>query len=628
MAELEDDHEPIVMDDFWGHYARGESDDIPPNFLRDTLNLKYATGEVASRDGTQNYLTLANIRRFFPYKRLNENPRYLILDTSGNVYDSIVSLSTPIHTDASWVDFSVLTYNNKAYITPHNRVNGISGKTVWVYDGSIFRVAGGAAPVGFSLVVAQSVTAGIVDKGFRLVAVAFETASGFITPPGPALFAQYTASNNRFEMNVSAIPIGPSGTVARWILATKIIPTYNGNQLGYTFYFLPTGRIGDNTTTTLDFNFTDNNLVDDASYLFNEFATIPAGLGIINYNGRLAYWGIPGSEHIVFLSKSGDPESIDQISGFVEVFPSDNFSGIKGCWAMRGNLYMRKSGSTYNVVDNQQDPVTWVPGIVDLGVGGEVFCGTTIIDQSGASADKYFVAHISGLYNFISAYVKPDISYNINNLWKRINKLHFNLVQVVHDPTTFSIYVAVPLDSATDVSHILYANYVEAIDPLYGIIAKEKVKWSIWVLPDAPSSIASDYNVNSSDTVFKIAMKTGNIYDMVAGLHDDYTNEIDSYGATYLIGDPAETISHFNKLKIRAAGSGTLILGLTGEDESGAVIPASLSLSSAPAKALLRKFNYSNERCSVKFEVNSPGDYFVISRLVLYMNEEFAERPQ
>lgn len=625
-----DGHTPVVIDDFLGHYARGLNNDVPKNYFIDTLNLRFSTGEVRSREGSSLNLSINNVVRFFPYKRLNENPRYLILNTSGQVFDSVVSLTVPIFTDATWVDFSVFCYDNLAFLTGHNRIKGITSRNIQVYDGSTVRPAGGAAPTGFTLTATDSASSGNVEAGIHIFAVSFETSSGFITPPGPAIFPVYTAPGG-LKVTIGSIPIGPTGTVARRILATQVIPVYNGNQIGYEFFFIPTGRIADNTTTSIDLSFFDQDLVQSADYLFDQFALLPCGLGMCDYNGRIALWGVPGSEHIVFMSTAGQPESFDQINGFLTIRPSDAQTGVLGCWANRGTLYSRKANGTYYSVDNQQDPVTWITDRVDIGIGGEVFAGCSILDQEGVSTDKYFVAHISGLYLFNTNYQKPEVSWNIKDLWKRINKTVFNLVQVVHDPCSYSIYITVPLDASNVISHIFYCDYSEGVNIL-GYIDPFKCKWSIWQLQGTGHSILCDFDVNTKEVIFKYSVETGSIYNFDDTINEDFGNKITSYGTLYLasakdIGLPDdESVLHFGGVRIRVTGSGTLIL--TCSDESGAQIINPPSLTLGNIAALFRQFNFSNERMSLQFKVDNAGDFFTASRVVLFANKEADERPQ
>src|SRR5690606_12889657 len=120
--------------------------------------------------------------------------------------------------------FSAAQYFDRIYITPHNRITGIENEVVYVYDGTTCRQAGGIAPSG-SITVTNSTLSGNVEAGTHLIAVAFETESGFITRPGPSIYGQVLADGTH-QIDISGIPIGPDGTVARHILATRRIPNY------------------------------------------------------------------------------------------------------------------------------------------------------------------------------------------------------------------------------------------------------------------------------------------------------------------------------------------------------------------------------------------------------------------
>src|SRR5690606_5676024 len=126
-----------------------------------------------------------------------------------------------------------------------------------------------------------------------------------------------------FKLDLTGIAAGPTGTVARRILVTKAIPTYDGNQFGYEFFFLPNGRIGDNTTTELlDIDYFDVDLINSADYLFYNRSTIECGLGIAIYNNRAVLWGVPGFEHYAFISKPIEIESFDEEAGIIFLDPS------------------------------------------------------------------------------------------------------------------------------------------------------------------------------------------------------------------------------------------------------------------------------------------------------------------
>ncbi len=151
-------------------------------------------------------------------------------------------------------------------------------------------------------------------------------------------------------------------------------------------------------------------------------------------------------------------------------------------------------------------------------------------------------------------------------------------------------------------------------------------KWSIWTFPSNLSHIVADYD-NNNNVLFKYSLVNGNIYFFDSTSHTDFTNSIRAYGASYLIGADSEIVFHFDAVRIRARGSGNLIITLTGEDEVLSLSPAVMTNSALPGRPLYRKFNFDGERISIKLEVDSAGDWFNINRVIAFANEEFAERP-
>src|SRR5690606_25566346 len=121
----------------------------------------------------------------------------------------------------------------------------------------------------------------------------FESESGAIGRPGPAIFAQLVSSGNT-ETDLSGIPTGPTGTVSRHILATRTIPNFNGNQMAYSFYAIPNGRIDNNIDTTFSVNFYESELIVPMDFLFQQLEFIPASLGLAVHNAKLVTWNEDG----------------------------------------------------------------------------------------------------------------------------------------------------------------------------------------------------------------------------------------------------------------------------------------------------------------------------------------------
>ncbi len=604
------DHEQLDLTKWLGIYQRGLADSCPKGYFLDTLNTKFFQTEVGTRDGFTKVLTLANIRRIYIYKRLNETPRYLTLDTSGNLYDSLYP-GTPIVSDSSFTDFSAINNLNHAYITFHTRTAGVTASKIYVYDGAgpgTIRFAAGSPPSSFTMDVADSANAGNVEAGTHLFAWVFETSSGYLTSPGPEIFAQYTAPGNK-KVYLDNAPIGPSGTTARILVATKVISDYDGNQFGTEFFFVPGATIPDNTTTTLDnVNFYDSDLLDSADYLFENRPYLPGALGMLSYNGRIVAWGVPGFEHYLFVSKQGEPEVFDETAGVVFIDPSDSATGIKNCVTSRGILYINTSDKCYSTSDNGSDPNTWAVISIDAGIGAEIFSISKIQDSTATNADRFFQAHETGLYVFEEGvFKKPDFSWNILSIWNRIHKAYFNKVQVVHDPKRFTVYVSVPLDSATECSHLLVADYSNSFGK-YGQIVPEDVRWAVWSFPWNVMSIAGDIN-STLDTVLKMA-GTSNIYVQDESSSTDDGTSITSFIKTALLYESLNYMHHYGFLTSRIVGSGTLTITLYSLDDLRNVVLNTVTLSATPGRRVEKPINFTTEKMSVKFSVSGKFTMF------------------
>lgn len=622
-------HIPLEQTRFRGLKDRGVTKDSTQiDYFTDCLNIDYAENEFSTRDGSILYLTKANIVRFWSYKRLNETPRVIFLDSAGNLYDSL-AVGSPIYTDATFTDFSLLNYNNRAYITAHNRLKGIAGKSLLVYEGTgLARLAAGQPPSGFSITAVEPGASGFVEAGIHLIAVVNVTSSGFITAPGPTIFTEFTASGDK-QINLSTIAVGGSAVIARIILITKSIPAslYSGNQFGYEFFFLPGGTINDNVTTVLNgISFFDADLVDSADYLFDNIATIPAGLGLCIYNKRLVIWAESGNEFTIRASEPGQPEVFSSLDGFLTIDPTDAGSGIRNCFEYRKNLVIATSNRIHSTADNGSGPLTWQVEAVDKSSGTECFGVANVLDARGNNSDRVWIASYSGLVSFEGYVKRPELSWNIEAIWKRINKIKFNLVQVVDDPTNHRFFISVPLDAATVISHILLGDYSEAFT-VYGTIDEKAIKWAIWSFPTAPVSIVGDIDSVTGTPILKVALTAGNIYDVKEGLFNDFGNAIEWYAKTDYKTALDNWINHFGGIKLRVKGTGNLQVSMFGEDDTVTATAPSIIMAQNPGYEPDRITNFQNEKMALKLRANLFEERATISKITIYAKPIWLRRP-
>src|SRR5215471_13479106 len=374
------DHDPLVLEEFNGLWKRGDDESAPSDHFTKADNIQYSHSSFETRDGVNKYQTLAvpltKIKRMYNYVMQN-GQSLLVLTDGGKIYHCIGpnTMYGPILTIPAMDDFGMVAINGRAYITPFkyytnsqgvNYELGIQNEFLYVYngDGTNARKAAGPPPVGSAL-IANLGAAGLTDSGLHLIAVVYETDSGYLTALGPQVFASLDFSGSN-KIDVSNIPVSPDAYVKkRRLVATKWIPEYNGDQTGYQFWFIPGGNIDDNTTTTKTVEFFDADLLDDASHLIDNFSEIPSCVNLNTYHSRLVLVGeygttetlkdlppgITDNRSIARLSAAGEPESISKVDGLL-IAPLDG-NPLTNCQEFRDVLYLFKRTRTIAYSDNQ-----------------------------------------------------------------------------------------------------------------------------------------------------------------------------------------------------------------------------------------------------------------------------------
>lgn len=604
------DHLPIPIEDFQGLYDRGSDEICPPDHFRDGQNFIFDQQSVKTRGGFELVYGSADIKRMFVYRKPGEVTRILFL--AGNSIYSSLNTAVPILTVTGMTDFSAVTLFGRAYISPHNGTTGLAGESVYVYDGSgTARLAGEAAPSG-TLVASVSDLSGNIEEGTHLFAVAFETASGFISKPGPALYASVSVDGTK-SVSLSGIPVGPSGTVARHLLATKAIPDYDGNQEAYEFFFIANATINNNIDTTATVNFYDANLVTSAEYLFEQMTRIPAGVKVGTFKGRMYVLGSNTYPDVVRLSKAGEPESFNELDGLLTIDPNSG-TGLRSAVEFRDNFYLFKPLRTYVTSDNGSEPSTWEWVVVDKGIGSDVHGIGSTNEIEGANLDKFVVASRTGLAANVGFYEKPMLSWKIDAIWDRINRSAFNKVQVTNDTVKERIYVTLPLDAATVPNYILVGDYQNGFDA-------KSMRFSLWRLPFDVRCIAMD--VDNDNPVLYVGANEG-IYKLDEARYNDNGTAIDTSISFAFISDLGR-ILHCAGIRVRGSGNGSLQLSLASISRTATLTALSLT---STVQELVRLGNFVDDHVSLTVRTNLFNERFKISRIV-YMNKTLWNfRPQ
>jgi len=531
-------------------------------------------------------------------------------------------MATPILTIAGMIDFSMETFFDRAYITPHNGLTGLPGQFVHYYTGSgVAMIAGGVGP---PIAVPMSIVeggAGKIDAGIHAYAVGFESPTGFITQFGG--FTGIINSGDR-TVELSNIPGGPPGTVARILFTTKNVADpatgeFNWDYLNAEWFFAPDGRIPDNATTSKTLSYFDADLVDQADYILEQLPSIPAGVGITSYQGSMVVWGEDANQSTVRISKAGEPESFNSVEGFAQIEPA-NGGGVKNCVEFRSSLYILKSQRCYVTQATDQEAAFWQTPLLDGSVGTECHGVGKIFERNSNTVDKYLIASRRGLMMFTGNF-EEELTWKVADIWSRITRIYFHRVQVMIDADSQFVYISLPLDGSTVTNAILFGDYSN------GLNAKN-LKWSLWTFPHYPISIALDVDDFTKQVYFRYATQGGNLRRLDAAQRNDYNTAITTRFETAEIpSDSKGEVFHHGGVRLRVYGSGLLRLTITTLDGAQVTNLTSIQLAPTPGIYPMRTFNAQSEKITIRGQMISIDEYLVVTKMWAFVRQLWLTRP-
>lgn len=332
-------------------------------------------------------------------------------------------------------------------------------------------------PTSGGLEARNSATDGFHDLGLHVIAVVYETDTGFLTAPGPEVFAVQSFVDVNKAIDVSNIPVSPDPfVVRRHLVASKAITNYNGDDRGYQLFFIPEGTIENNVDTTKTVSFYDLDLIDDASYLLDNFSSIPAGAVLGSYNNRMIVATSFTDISLAYLSAPGEPEAIDQVDGQI-IVPLDG-NPITNVQEFRQTLYLYKKTRTYLSNDNNDVPSTWAgPYPIDQGIGTSVHGIAQILDSGGVNVEFLLVVYFGGLYMFSGTYAEIPLTWKIEDLWFDLDRNDFANIQIMNDTLGKKIYIILPE------RQLLVGQYAWGLNP-------KDIKWNPWTFDIETTTIA------------------------------------------------------------------------------------------------------------------------------------------
>jgi hypothetical protein len=413
------------------------------------------------------------------------------------------------------------------------------------------------------------------------------------------------------------IPTGPSYVKQRIIVATQA----GGSE----FFFIPNGVINDNSTTSLEINFFDTDLVISADSYFNLLEQIPSGTGLCTYNGTLVIVGTFFNFNTALVSNVSSPESFDDTQGFCEIPTESDGNNLVTCAVLREILYLIREVGFWSAQDNGSgNPSTWPVSVVDGTVGSyqNSLCAfTSTISGASDTGDIILLGSKEGIYIFDGTVRRPELTFKIQDLYEQIPVAvgagGLNRMCVRLSIWTHQLFIAVP-DSGTGYpTYLLVGDY----DPLEGILDPMAIRWSRFVFPFNPTAILTTSNLlmisnNATPGVFQIDPTQTSDYGTVI---------IDNFYQTFFCTVLFGWVIFFKGVRVRGLSNNNIKLTLISLDNVTTALPPVFI--AAAGQEYLRLINFVNEKMSVKIETDVLNATLNINRVEIMGIPRWQVRP-
>lgn len=437
---------------------QAEVSDIPSDASLLAENVSYFAGRIQCREGHE---AVYSGLRASPYNWTNSSGNWLLALSGTSVVrrDLSTGSESTLGSVASASRASFQQAGNRVYMSLRDSSGAAAGEAR-VWDGNAFaKIA--PAPLAAVPSVSQ-VIAGGVTAGMHRVAYIVQSASGYLGRPGPVVAGafspvEFTATGSN-AATVSITATWPSWASVVWVLMTT---AENPEK----YFFVPEGyaTVAGGTTSTVGVvvDCSDERLELVAEQATDHFflATQDAsGNGPISPTHCFAY-----SNRMVYLAADtayfSDLRNYEALALDRNAIKLPDGKPMTSGGSIRGVCYLVGPSYTYSIQDTGvgDPPRAWpTPVLVSGSIGTPSPLGFAVNSDYGYA----WVAAEGGLYYFDgSSYSEMPASYWQTPVWERINWNYAHLIEVVDHSPSQRVFVAVPLDGATQLSHILVFDY-------------------------------------------------------------------------------------------------------------------------------------------------------------------------
>jgi hypothetical protein len=466
--------------------------------------------------------------------------------------------------------------------------------------------------------VVTDIGSGEVTQGVHKFAYIVQTRTGFAGQPGPKPGDVFSPVS--FNVAAGGRTVNMAITVTIPANASFIYPIMTRADNPDRWYFVPDVQVvlaPGPTTINIPISISDERLADSAEEANEHFDAIVATVAnagplspsaVFTYGQRMAY--IVNDK--VYFSDQDDFQFITEDRNVVQL---PGKKRIVAGGQLRGSAYLLGYQSTHEVADNGDFPSTWAPANEVSSSIGTV--GPEAIETHTAG-DYWWVVSRSGVYLFDGRYSNRPISYYQSNDWNRINWAAADRIRIRDLVTRQELYVAVPLDNATEPTHTMCWSYARGLTP-------EEVDYSL-----------DDYNTGTAFGRFGgmgvVKNPTTLLEELwitpvqAATIRTQSAAAIDDAGATIafewesgfvLAGGGRKKLNRFGGMDVSVSGGGILTVTVYSPDRLRST-QFGITMSNAPGEDPQVKFDMTEEDISVRFSAIDFSETFDISNFLVY----------
>lgn len=536
---------------------------------------------------------------------------------------------------------SVALFNKYAYIAVRDKTGkGVApclisdGTNVvdvafsaWTLYRSGLQAGGGIGSMTFT-----NIGAGRTTPGLTTYALVLQTSTGFLAHPIPQSGSNF-ASAGTIRAQIT-VPPGSSidGTGTVYLLKNRVD---NPNE----WYWIPNDTISGTTgevpyqagTLTFTINLSDADLAASADSANDQWynvtqSSFPTLSGpflpsfVVLYGTRMCY----GVDNNLYISDEDNPQSLALDRNLVET-PKQLRLGYAFPLQGSTDLYMTGAKWLGRVTDNGDSPSTWAPPVLISETIGAPYPGCVCYRTAGNYA---WLVTDAGVFLFNGTLGPVPITHLIQDQWARVNWAAAYAIETEDDIENRVLYVAVPIDGATEVNAIFCFDYTQGL----GV---QEMDISIDLYPVGVYSVAMGPDTQGHNRVWLGADRGDFLM-----LDEAATSDVGSVGGITTIwesglvrspGDFASRMVRVGGMDLWARGGGGLITTLYGPDKIRSVSPMLLSaagtpayLTPAPGLMYQMKFDISQiENYSIRFWVNT---WLEISGFTVYSKPDLYNR--